>query len=191
MKTGQEASAFVAPKFEKEPPPPKPKTPEPEEEVPEVVNVLDPNMLQNLDKEEVKTKVLTPPPTPPRAKTPSVETEIAESEIIEPVKEEEINTFYNEPLPVKVEIYNLTNKDYIEQRHESLKGMLKMDKSSAGKSHIIILPPQDEPFNTYYMEISDDEYTRTYYRTSFDFANTLIESYMVYSPDPLIEPIKS
>jgi len=52
MKTGQEATAFVPPPIRADPVKvvEKPKTPEPIKEEPEeIVNVLDPNMLQNLD----------------------------------------------------------------------------------------------------------------------------------------------
>ena len=75
--------------------------------------MLDPNLLNNLENQESKMKVLTPPPTPPRQKTPSIETEIAESEIIIEPEKEEIKTFYNEPIKVEA-VYNLTNKDHLE-----------------------------------------------------------------------------
>lgn len=40
------------------------------------------------------------------------------------------------------------------------------------------------------MNASDNDFTRIYYRTCFDFAHQMIEAYMMYAPDPLIEPIK-
>lgn len=75
---------------------------------------------------------MTPPPTPPREKTPSVETEIAETELekMPSTKDdkEEVNTFYAEPVVKVDQVYNLTNKDYIDQRLEALKGMIRVDE---------------------------------------------------------------
>jgi len=49
--------------------------------------------------------------------------------------------------------------------------MLRVDEKEKHRAHIVILPPQDEPFKTFYMEANYNDYTRTYYRSEFDFAN--------------------
>ena len=54
----------------------------------------------------------------------------------------------------------------------------------------MLLPPQDEIFRLYYASASDHDFSKVYYRNTFDFGHNMIDHLMLHAPDPLLEPIR-